>query len=557
MLKMLQEHLREALQEAIREAMGMGGFRPGELPEIVWAYPQEPAFGDLSTTVAFSLAKALKRKPREVAEAIIKHLSPDPAFVERVEGAGAGYLNFFLTKAFWQGVVREVLEQGEEYGRAQIGRGRRVLVEFVSANPTGPLHVGHGRGAALGDALANLLEAVGFQVEREYYINDAGTQIELLGRSVFARYREHFGLEVAFPEDGYKGEYIRDLAFSIAQQEGSRYLEGPESEAVRLLAGKASAEILAWIRQDLERFGVRFDRWFSERSLYETGEVDRALGLLQEKGYIYEEEGALWFRSTLFGDDKNRVLIRSTGEPTYYASDVAYHLEKFRRGYEVVIDIWGHDHHGYAPRVKAAVQALGYPPEALQIILVQLVSLLRKGRPVAMSTRAGEFVTLKEVVEEVGKDAARFIFLTRRADSPLDFDLEVAKAQSPENPVYYVQYAHARLTSVLREAEKAGLFPPYTDADLAKLDLPEELSLMKQLSFYPELIAGAASAYEPHRITAYLQELAAQFHGYYHRHRIISPDRVLSRARLALAAGIRTVLKNALAILGISAPERM
>ncbi|MFN3476055.1 MAG: arginine--tRNA ligase [Candidatus Methylomirabilales bacterium] len=557
MLRMLQEHLREALQEAIREAMETDELRSGELPEITWEYPQEPAFGDFSTTVAFSLAKVLKRRPRDIAEAIIKHLSPDPAFVERVEVAGAGYLNFFLTKAFWRGVVREVLEQGEEYGRAQIGQGRRVQVEFVSANPTGPLHVGHGRGAALGDALANLLEAVGFQVEREYYINDAGTQMELLGCSVFARYREHFGLEVAFPEDGYKGEYIRDLAFSIAKQEGSRYLEGPESEAVRLLAWKASAEILAWIRQDLERFGVRFDRWFSERSLYETGEVDRALGLLKEKGYVYEEEGALWFRSTLFGDDKDRVLIRSTGEPTYYASDVAYHLEKFRRGYAVVIDIWGHDHHGYVPRVKAAVQALGYPPGALQIILVQLVSLLRKGRPVAMSTRAGEFVTLKEVVEEVGKDAARFIFLTRRADSPLDFDLEVAKAQSPENPVYYVQYAHARLTSVLREAEKAGLFPPYTDADLSRLDLPEELSLMKQLSFYPELIFGAASSYEPHRITAYLQDLAAQFHSYYNRHRIISPDRVLSRARLALAAGIRTVLKNALAILGVSAPERM
>lgn len=557
MLEVLKERLSEALQGAIREAMEAGGLRPSELPEITWEYPEEPAFGDLSTTVAFSLAKALKKRPREVAQALLRHLKFDSTSVERVEVAGAGYLNFFLAKAFWQGAVKEVLEQGEAYGRAQIGRGRRVQVEFVSANPTGPLHVGHGRGAALGDALANLLEAVGFQVDREYYINDAGTQMELLGRSVFARYLECFGREASFPEGGYRGDYIRDLALSIAAKEGARYLEWPESKAVRLFAEKASTEILAWIRRDLERFGVQFDRWFSERSLYETGEVDRALGLLKEKGYIYEEEGAIWFRSTLFGDDKDRVLIRSTGEPTYYASDVAYHLEKFRRGYEVVVDIWGHDHHGYAPRVKAAVLALGHPSGALQIILVQLVSLLRGGRPVAMSTRAGEFVTLQEVMEEVGKDAARFIFLTRRADSPLDFDLEVAKAQSPENPVYYVQYAHARFTSVLREAEKVGLHPPYLDADLSRLDLPEEFSLIKRLAWYPELIASAASSYEPHRITAYLQDLAAQLHSYYNKYRIISPDRVLSRARLALAAGIRTVLKNALAVLGVSAPERM
>ena len=557
MLKELKERLGEALQRAIREATAAGGLRHAELPEVAWEYPEEPAFGDLSTTAAFLLAKALKKRPRELAQALLRHLKFDPTLVERVEVAGAGYLNFFLAKAFWQGVVKEVLEQGEAYGRAQIGRERRVQVEFVSANPTGPLHVGHGRGAALGDALANLLEAVGFQVEREYYINDAGTQMELLGRSVFARYLECFGREAPFPEGGYRGDYIRDLASAIALKEGAGYLEWPESEVVRLFARKTSTEILAWIRRDLERFGVRFDRWFSEKSLYETGEVDRAVELLKEKGYIYEEEGAIWFKSTLFGDDKDRVLIRGTGEPTYYASDVAYHMEKFRRGYEVIVDIWGHDHHGYAPRVQAAVQALGHPSEALQIILVQLVSLLRGGRPVAMSTRAGEFVTLREVMEEVGKDAARFIFLTRRADSPLDFDLEVAKAQSMENPVYYVQYAHARLTSVLREAEKVGLHPPYLDADLSQLDLPEELSLIKRLALYPELIAGAASAFEPHRITAYLQELAAQLHSYYNKHRIISPDRVLSRARLALAASIRTVLHNALAILGVSAPERM
>jgi len=528
-----------------------------ELPEITWEYPLEPTFGDLSTTIAFSLAKAMRKNPREIAEIILAYLSLDPALVGRAEVAGGGYLNIFLTKAAWQGVVAEILERERKYGLAQVGQGRRVQVEFVSANPTGPLHVGHGRGAALGDALANLLKAVGFEVEREYYINDAGTQMELLGRSVWARYQELLGRPVAFPEDGYKGGYIRDIASLAVAHFAGTLLDGDENVAISTLSGFASFQLLEQIRKDLEAFAVQFDCWFSEQSLYETGAVEKAISFLKEKGYIYEEEGAIWFRSSLFGDDKDRVLIRSTGEPTYYASDVAYHMEKFARGYEIVVDIWGHDHHGYAPRVKAAVQAFGHPPEALRIILVQLVSLLRGGKPVAMSTRAGEFVTLREVVEEVGRDAARFIFLTRRSDSPLEFDLEVAKAQSDENPVYYVQYAHARLSSVLREAEKAGLPGPYQGADLSLLTLPEELALMKRLALYPELILVPASSFEPHRITLYLQELAGELHRYYNKYRIISGDRRLSLARLALVTAIRTVLRNALDILGVSAPERM
>ncbi len=563
MLHILKDDLSQAFRMAIREVAEGAGWLLEGVPEILWDYPSESSFGDLSTTVAFSLAKQVRKRPQEIAEAIVKRLTLDPSVVERVEVAGAGYLNVFIAKHWWHQVIREILRAGALYGRAQVGKGKKVQVEFVSANPTGPLHVGHGRGAALGDALANLLQAVGFQVEREYYVNDAGTQTEILGRSVFARYQQLLGRDVPFPEVGYQGRYIMELARAIIQREGDRFLNADEKTAVPAFSAFAIKEILRWIRADLDAFGVHFDRWFEESALYKRHPeqaqtlLEEALALLKEKGLIYEEEGALWFRSTAFGDDKDRVLIRSSGEPTYYASDVAYHLEKFRRGYDLVIDIWGHDHHGYVQRVKAAVQALGYPKDALQILLIQLVNLLRGGRPVAMSTRAGEFVTLKEVLDEVGKDAARFIFLTRRAEAPLDFDLEVAKAQSDENPVYYVQYAYARLSSVLREAEKAGFHAPYLDADLSLLTLPEELSLVKQMALYPEVILGAAMNFEPHRLTVYLQEVAGQLHRYYRRHRFISADSSLSRARLALAEAVRSIIGDALGLLGVAVPERM
>lgn len=563
MLNRLKEDLSEALKVAIREAAAAEGWPPTEVPEVPWEYPTESSFGDLSTPVAFSLAKQARKRPKEIAGAILKRLVLDPLVVEQIEVAGAGYLNIFIPKSWWQQVIREVLRAGALYGRAQVGEGKKVQVEFVSANPTGPLHVGHGRGAALGDALANLLQAVGFQVEREYYVNDAGTQMEILGRSILARYQQLLGRDVPFPEGGYQGGYITGLAREIIEREGDRFLNQDEGRTVLTFSAFATRAILKGIRTDLDAFGVQFDRWFDESALYRRHPertqtlLEEATAFLKEKGFIYEEEGALWFRSTAFGDDKDRVLIRSSGEPTYYASDVAYHMEKFRRGYDLVIDIWGHDHHGYVQRVKAAVQALGYPPEALQILLIQLVNLLRGGRPVAMSTRAGEFVTLKEVLDEVGKDAARFIFLTRRAEAPLDFDLEVAKVQSEENPVYYVQYAYARLSSVLREAERAGFPAPYLDADLTLLQLPEEFSLMKQLALYPEMILGAAAAFEPHRLTAYLQEVAGQLHSYYRNHRFISADAGLSRARLALAEAVRSVIGDALRILGVAAPERM
>lgn len=553
----LKDRLIGALKEAAQRAIESGELKIQEVPEISWETPSEAAFGDLSTTLAFSLAREVRRSPRDVASLLLSRLDLPSELVEKVEVAGPGYINFFIASEIWHSTIPLILAQKEKYGCSEVGQGRHVQVEFVSANPTGPLHVGHGRGAAVGDSLANLLQAVGFSVEREYYINDAGTQIETLGRSVWSRYQEELGLEVAFPENGYKGDYIREIAREAISSEGKGFLEWPDSKAIPYLAMQAARKILSQIQKDLKEFGVHFDHWFSEQGLYERGEVDKAIGLLEEKGYIYRSEGAIWFRTTAFGDDKDRVLIRSTGEPTYYASDVAYHMDKFRRGFDIAIDIWGADHHGYVPRVKAAVQAMGRPPEALHIILVQLVNLMRGGKPVVMSTRAGEFVPLAEVMAEVGKDAARYIFLTRRSDSPLDFDLELAKAQSMENPVYYVQYAHARLSSILREARKASFPETYDAANLDLLSLPEELSLIKKLALYPEIVLGAALSYEPHRLPAYLQELAAQLHSYYNKHRVISKDKSLSLARLALVASIRTVVSNALSLLGVTAPERM
>ncbi len=553
----LKDRLAGALREAVQRAIQSGELKIQEVPEISWETPGEAAFGDLSTTLAFSLAREVRRSPREVASLLLSRLDLPSELIEKVEVAGPSYINFFIAPKFWHSTIPIILDQKEKYGCSEAGLGRRVQVEFVSANPTGPLHIGHGRGAAIGDSLANLLQAVGFSVEREYYINDAGTQIETLGRSVWSRYQEELGLEVAFPENGYKGDYIREIAREMISVEGKAPLEWPDSKAIPYLAMQASKKILGQIQKDLEEFGIHFDHWFSEQGLYERGEVDRAISLLEGKGYIYRSEGAVWFRTTAFGDDKDRVLIRSSGEPTYYASDVAYHMDKFRRGFDIAINIWGADHHGYVPRVKAAVQAMGRPPEALHIILVQLVNLMRGGKPVAMSTRAGEFVPLAEVMAEVGKNAARYIFLTRRSASPLDFDLELAKAQSMENPVYYVQYAHARLSSILREARKAGFPDRYDAANLELLSLPEELSLIKKLALYPEIVLGAALSYEPHRLPAYLQELAAQLHSYYNKHRVISKDIPLTLARLALVASIRTVVSNALSLLGVTAPERM
>jgi len=557
----LKQILAAAIGEAVERAASLHQWPRVAVLDITWEYPPEPAFGDLSTTTSFALAKQVRRSPREVATAIQQAIRVDPGVVAKVEVAGPGYLNFFVANAWWHAVVREILAAGPAYGRGTVGQGQRVQVEFVSANPTGPLHVGHGRGAALGDAIASLLAGVGFQVEREYYINDAGSQMRLLGESVWARILEAQGKAVHFPENGYHGEYVRELATQVAQTvPGVADLE--TDRAISLCTERAAKILLEEIDSDLRAFGITFESWVSEQSLYASGEVEAALTTLRAGGYLYEEGNAVGFRASDFGDEKDRILIRSTGEPTYFASDIAYHANKIRRGFHRLINIWGADHGGYIPRVKAVIQALGYDPEILRVILLQLVRVLRGGVPVPMSKRTGEFVELREVVNEVGKDAARFLFLTRRPEAQLDFDIEVAKRQTMDNPVYYVQYAHARACSMARKAAEADIRGPYHDADISRLTLPEELAILKHLAMYPEMVLNAALACEPHRVTTYLQELAAAFHGYFTKYkdteeRVISGDRDLSRARLAMVAGVRQVVANGLGLLGVSAPERM
>lgn len=554
----MKNRIRSQLDQALRRCYDQGRLHSGEIPDILLEIPANPEHGDFASNLAMLLARAEKKAPRKIAEELVAALGEGDGLWRRLDIAGPGFINFYLAHRCWYGVLDDIVRAGNHFGRCRVGAGKKVQVEFVSANPTGPLHIGHGRGAATGDAVAALLEHAGYEVEREYYINDAGNQMDTLGRSLYLRYRELFGESIAFPENCYQGEYIRELAQVVADQDGRRWLDVAEEQALAFFGRFGGERILAGIDDDLQAFGVRFDRWYSEQSLYDRGEVTRGIELVRERKLAYEQEGALWFRTTDFGDDKDRVLVRSNGATTYFASDVAYHKEKFDRGYDLVIDVWGADHHGYVPRMKAVLAGLGRNPEDLQVILVQLVNLLRGGRPVAMSTRSGEFVTLKEVIDEVGRDACRFFFLMRRSDSQLDFDLDLAKQQSSDNPVYYVQYAHARVCSINRTAQEQHIAVPgmgLVDFDLLQLD--EELSLAKHLALFPETVAGAAQSFAPHRVVFYLQELAAQFHSYYNRNRIITEDLELTRARLYLVNCVRIVLYNALVLLGVSAPEKM
>jgi arginyl-tRNA synthetase len=528
------------------------------IPTIELETTRDPVHGDYATNIAMILSSRLKANPRQVAKMICDQLHEDEEIIAKVEIAGPGFINFFVRDEVWQAALERVDREGVHYGYSDIGKGQRVQVEFVSANPTGPLHIGHARGAVVGDVLANILQATGYQVSREYYINDAGNQMFNLGRSVLYRYYELLGREIVFPETCYQGDYIRDIAKEIIDREGSVYLERSEEGVIPYFTDYAAAIILDGIKEDLSKFGVVFDLYFSERELYKDDGVAIILQELEQQGHIYPEEGTLWFRTTAFGDEKDRVVVRQNGEPTYFAADIAYHKNKYERGFSWVIDIWGADHHGYLPRMSAGIQALGYRADALKIVLVQLVSLLRGGKPVGMSTRSGEFVTLREVVDEVGKDAARYNFLMRRTDSPLDFDLELAKQQTNENPVYYVQYAHARIASILRLAADRGfVVPRYGEVNLSLLTLPEELTLMKALTRFPEIVAGAATALEPHRLTFFLNDLAALFHSYYNKCKVISEDDSLTRARTFLMNILLIVLKNNLKLLGVSAPDKM
>lgn len=552
----MKDLLRQQIGDALRVCFDNNTLHSGVVPEVQIEVPGNPEHGDFSSNLAMTMARTEKKAPRQIAEALVSALGGSE-LLSKVEVAGPGFINFTLTPTCWYEVLDEIMAKGKKYGLSQAGQGRKIQVEFVSANPTGPLHIGHGRGAAVGDAVASILQAAGFDVQREYYVNDAGNQVATLGRSIWMRLREQNGETVVFPEDGYQGEYVRELSAEL-------FTECPEvagleeAEAVKRCTSFGISRVLDWIAADLKDFGITFDNWFSEQSLYDRNMVETELAKLAVKGLSYEQDGALWLRTTDYGDDKNRVLIKSDGSPTYFASDVAYHMEKFDRGFERIIDVWGADHHGYVPRMKAVVAGLGHPPDDLEVLLIQMVNLLRDGKPYTMGKRSGNFITLREVVEEVGSDACRFYFLMRRSDSQLDFDLELAKRQSSDNPVYYVQYAHARVCSINRNAAEQGVpLPEQGKVALASLTLPEELLLAKYLARYPEMMLGAAQNCEPHRVVYYLQELAAQFHSYYNRQRVLVEDPATTQARLYLVNGIRTVLANALNLLGVNAPERM
>ncbi|MDH4162100.1 MAG: arginine--tRNA ligase [Nitrospirota bacterium] len=557
----MKQTLTEILLQALRRAKDKGELKLETQPTITLDTPKDKNHGDLATTMALAMAKAEGKPPRKVAETILANIQDEEGIIAKTEIAGPGFINFFLKQDRWRKTLFDIDDQGHEFGFKDIGKGEKVQVEFVSANPTGPLHVGHGRGAAVGDALANLLAAVGYDVQREFYINDAGRQVKLLARSVYSRYRQMHGKDEPFPEDGYHGTYINEISASASTSAsvGLEYIDRSFEESERAFAEYSKDQMLADIKKDLEDFGVRFDVWFSEKSLLADGSVKKSIEELKERGFAYEQDGALWLKSTAFGDDKDRVIIKKDGEYTYLATDIAYHRNKLARGFSQLVNIWGADHHGYIPRVQAVIQAFGHPKDSLHVILIQLVAILRHGQPVPMSKRAGTFVTLRDVVADVGADAARYIFLTRKTDSHLDFDLDIAKEQSRENPVYYVQYAHARISSIFRETESRGIkIPARETVQIDLLDLEEEQNLIKALARFPEMIEEAALAYEPHRLTFYLQDLAGTLHNYYYKHRVIDAENpAKTGARLFLMKQIRIVIQSALKILGVAAPEKM
>ena len=570
---LLAQLLAQAVEAEIPEQRGAA---------IVLERPRQAGHGDYASNLALQLAKPLKRNPRDIAQALVRALPLSP-WLAKAEVAGAGFINLFLTPAAKQRVVHEILAQGQRYGRTNFGGSKKVQVEFVSANPTGPLHVGHGRGAAFGASLANVLDAAGFGVSREYYVNDAGRQMDILALSTWLRYLQLNGLTVPFPPKGYQGEYVRAMAQSIAQAHGRRYVHAPsavldgvvpaEQDAEAQLDGLianakkvlgadyayvhdfALTEQLGDCRNDLLEFGVTFDHWFSERSLHDGGQVDRAIGRLEQAGHLYVQDGARWFRSTAFGDEKDRVVQRENGQYTYFASDIAYHLNKFERGFDLVIDVWGADHHGHVPRVKGALQALGVDPELLTVALVQFVTLYRDGKQASMSTRSAEYVTLRELRNEVGNDAARFFYLLRKKDQHLDFDLDLAKSQSNDNPVYYVQYAHARICSV--QEQWGGDEDELLRADLGALESEQELQIMRLLMEYPAVIEDAARDLAPHLVAFYLKDLAGAFHSYYNSTHFLVDDQRLKLARLALIRAVRHALANGLKLLGVSTPAKM
>ena len=552
---MLKHKLAELLTQAAAEAQKSGKFPPVTLPEVIMEHPQNPEHGDYASSLPLKLARVTGSNPLTIANDIAAFIAHTDE-IERAVVSPPGFINFILSADWLTGQVNSILEAGEAYGNIELGHDKRVQIEFVSVNPTGPLHVGHGRGAILGSTLSNALTAAGYQVEKEYYINDAGNQIDAFYRSLYARYQQCLGNEAEMPEDGYFGQYMVELAREIADQKGDKFRNLPEAEAIEQLGQVGLEKMIGQIKADLERMGVTFDVWFNESSLYKNGQYDDVMSLLKQGGHISEKEGATWFVTTALGEDKDNVVIRSDGSPTYFATDIAYHYDKFlKRRFDTVINIWGADHMGHVSRMKAVVGALGIDPEKLKIIISQMVTLRRGGEIVRLSKRSGDIVSLRELIDEVGADVCRFFFLSRSADSQMDFDLELAKKQSADNPVYYVQYAHARIASILRLAQERGI--DYRDGDVSLLTTEPELTLIRKMLLLPELVETIATTLEPHHLTYYAQDLATVFHSFYKQCRVVSPDEALTKARLKLVEAAKIVLSRTLHLMGMTAPEQM
>ncbi|MCI2253804.1 arginine--tRNA ligase [Domibacillus sp. PGB-M46] len=554
----IAEQMQAQLKEEIKQAVLKAGLAAeSEIPAVLLETPKDKSHGDYSTNMAMQLARIAKKAPRQIAEAIQENMDLSKSSVEKIDIAGPGFINFYMNNSYLTDLVPSVLKAGDEYGRSNAGKGEKIQVEFVSANPTGDLHLGHARGASVGDSLCNVLDAAGYDVTREYYINDAGNQIHNLALSVEARYFQALGLEKEMPEDGYHGKDIINIGKELAEEFGDQFANMPEDERYKAFRAHGLKLELAKLQKDLADFRVKFDVWFSETSLYENGKIDEALKALDQNGHTFEEDGALWFRSTAFGDDKDRVLRKQDGSYTYLTPDIAYHRDKFERGFDKVINIWGADHHGYIPRMKAAVEALGMKPEQLEVEVIQMVQLYKDGEKMKMSKRTGKAVTMRELVEEVGLDAVRYFFAMRSGDTHMDFDLDLAVSQSNENPVYYSQYAYTRISSILRQAAEQGLTAS-AEANVSLLTSEKEVDLLKKLGDFPQVVAEAAEKRIPHRITNYVHDLAAGFHSFYGAHKVVDKENAeASKARLALVQAVQITLKNALKLIGVSAPEKM
>ena len=555
---LLIETIQQLVAQALEAARQEGVLQLETMPVIQVERPGNSDHGDFATNLPLRLARATRINPFELAQLLAAHI-PTGDVIERVEAAPPGFVNFYLNDSWLQQQVETVRQAGNGFGNADIGHGRRIMVEFVSVNPTGPVHVGHTRGAVLGSALANVLEAAGYEVTREYYVNDAGSQMRAFYRSVLTRYKESLGREAEMPDNGYMGDYIIDLAKEIIESEGSRFLDQDEELALKEIGDISREKMVSLIKEDLARIGVEFDNWFSERTLFEEGEYDAALKILREKDYLSERDNALWFNSTMLGEEKDNVVVRSSGEPTYFASDIAYHYNKFvSRGYDAVVDIWGADHQGHVPRMKSAVQALGIEPSRFTVLISQMVTLRRGDEVVRASKRTGDFVTLRELAEEVGQDACRFFFLARTPATQMEFDLELAKKESSENPVYYVQYAHARNASILKLARERNI--DWSNGDVSLLSDPSELELVRAMLRLPELVAQMAESLEPHHLPHYAMDLANAFHTFYENCRVVSSneeDNAITAARLKLVESAQIVFRRSLELMGMSAPDRM